>query len=175
MINRFAFPLLALFCLGTAPQASAHATVCSVNFTPESGSPGTVVRIEVAQCYSGAPFYLQPGLSTPYSGNAINPRAFQPISKPLAGVNLPSDAYFSATITIPSRLPDGSPITDRGLTLRVTNKYGYDIAEGGPSVFTITSSDLPQTGYMDDRGWLSVLMAAALLLVGGLLRRRMTG
>ncbi|MEO6456964.1 MAG: LPXTG cell wall anchor domain-containing protein [Chloroflexia bacterium] len=148
--------------------------MCAVNFIPESGGPGTLVRIEVSQCYSGAPFFLQPGLSIPYSGNDVGPPTFQPIGKPLAGVNLPGDAYFSTMVTIPSHLPDGSHIANRGLTLRVTNKYGYDIAEGGASVFTITSS-LPQAGAMVDHGWLPILMAVALLLTGGFLRRKMAG
>ena len=169
MSNRLLLALLALCCLGTAPQAFAHATVCSINFTPESGGPGTLVRIEAKQCYRDGPFFLQPGRSDPNTGE------FQPIGKPLPTINQRGDAYFSTTVTIPTHLPDGSRITNRNLTLRVTDKYGNDIAEGGTSIFTITPSDLPQTGYMVDSGWLPVLMAAALMLVGWLLSRKLAG
>lgn len=175
MIKWLVLALLALSLLGTTPQAYALAAVCSVNFTPQSGGPGTIVRIDVAQCPSGSPFFIQPGLSTPYSGNAIGPRAFRPIGKPLAGVTLPIDAFFSTPVTIPSHLPDGSQITNRGLTLRVTNQYGYDIAEGGLATFTIIDSSLPRTGSLVDSGWLPVLIAAALLFVGGIMSRKSTG
>jgi len=175
MLIRIIFVFLTLGCIGSAAQASTLSTVCAVSFIPESGGPGTLVRIEVSQCYSGAPFFLQPGLSVPYSGNDVGPPTFRPIGKPLAGVNLPGDAYFSTTITIPARLPDGSRITNRGLTLRVTDKYGNDIAEGGLSTFTVTDSALPQTGYSNNFGWIGAFMALAALFVGGFLRRKMAG
>lgn len=172
MTKRSVLWLLALLCLGTAPQASALATVCTVNFAPESGGPGTVVRIDVAQCYSGAPFFLQPGISIPYSGPSIGLPTFRPVGKPLPGVNLPGDAFFNTTVTIPSHLPDGSYIGNREMVLAVTDKNGNDISEGGMHFFTITSSDLPATGSAVDLAWLPSILAAVLVLVGGVLSRK---
>ena len=166
MLIRLIFVFLTLGCIGSAAQAAALSTVCSINFTPERGRPGTVVLIDVYQCYSDGPFLLQPGLFDPNRGE------FRPIGKPLSTVSQRGDAFFSVTVTIPNRLPDGSHITNRGLTLRVTNSYGNDIAEGGSSIFTITSSDLPQTGSRVDRGWSLALLAVVLLLVGGLLSQK---
>lgn len=175
MLTRLILVFFTLGCVSSGAQASALSTVCTVTFTPERGGPGTLVRIEVSQCYSGAPFFLHPGLPVPYPGNASAPSTFRPIGKPLAGVNLPGDASFSTMVTIPTHLPDGNHIANRGLILKVTDKNGYDIAEGGISTFTVTGSALPQTGYSNNLGWIGAFMALAVLLVGRLLSRKRAG
>jgi hypothetical protein len=171
MLLRLVLVILALFCLGKVAYASTLATVCSVGFSPYSGGPGTVVRVLGSQCYGDRLFLVQPGFRLPNQSAAPGPPQFQPLGNPIASTKPDLYGNIRMTFTVPARLPDGSPITNRGLVLKVTGPNGSEVAEaGGEPIFVITSA-LPGTGNPIYSILLTLLASAVLLILGLFVRR----
>jgi len=160
--------LLALSSLGSQP--SALATSWNFDFTPTGGGPGTVVHVVGVAPRSA--ILIQLGLAGNRSdlspGGQVD--GFQPIvvlGKIAPDPSEPTEARgIDTMVVIPSRWPNGRPITSSSLAIALTFLDNTIVGETAPRAFDFVPG-IPATGDPVSVPW-GLLTVSALALTLGL-------
>jgi hypothetical protein len=99
----------------TQPATAVPAAQPIIGFNPKAGNPGTLVNVFGSGYAPGAPVKVRLGLP-------------QPTGEVLASAIADSSGRWSASLTIPDRLPSGDPIADGEFYLVAMNEANIALA-----------------------------------------------